>query len=74
MGKYFSVTAKGKTYKIRLPKFMQSGKKDAPVSVGHAIKSKEDRKSQFEAVEKELNSVGKSEMEKQIFDNDYTDN
>ena len=73
MGKYFSVTAKGKTYKIRIPKFLQSSKDDAPLSVGHATKAKRDRKSQLEEVDRELSDVGKSEMEKQVFDNDYTD-
>jgi hypothetical protein len=76
MGKSYSVTVGGKTYKISLPKFLsgdkQTSHKAVPVSIGHGVKAKTDRKNELDRIDRELSDVGKSDMEKEVFDGDYT--
>jgi hypothetical protein len=69
----YTISVGGKTYKLKLPKFMRSKNTDAPVSVGHAVKAKTDRRNQLDEMDRQLREVGRSATEKEIFDNDYTD-
>lgn len=72
MGKSYTVKVGGKTYSIALPKFLSGDKKSTtehtPVSIGHGVKAKTNRKNQLDEIERQLNDVGKSDMEKEVFD------
>jgi hypothetical protein len=70
----FKVSVGDKTYNIKIPKFLRAKASDTPVSAGHAAKAKADRKNELDRIDRELSNAGKSQMETEIFDNDYTDN
>lgn len=75
-GKGYTVSVGGKKYTIKLPKFLsrkEETKTSVPVSIGHGVKAKKDRYNELDRIDKELSNVGKSDMEKEVFDNDYTD-
>jgi hypothetical protein len=76
MGKSYSVTVGGKKYSIKLPSFLsgdkKTSKKAVPVNIKHAVKAKKDRYNELDRIDKELSNVGKSEMEKEVFGDDYT--
>lgn len=73
----YTIKVGGKSYTIPVPSFL-SGKKDdlktsTPVSIGHGVQAKRDRKNQLDEIDRQLKEVGRSNTEKEIFDNDYTD-
>lgn len=74
-GKGYTISVGGKKYTINLPKFL-GGKKDGedatPVSIGHAVRAKRDRKNQLDEINRQLEEVGQSDMEKEVFESDYT--
>jgi hypothetical protein len=71
MGKKYTIKVGDKSYSIPVPKFLSGDKEtktSAPVSIGHAVEAKTNRKNQLDEIERQLNDVGKSDMEKEVFD------
>ena len=70
MPKSYSIRIGDKVVNIPLPSFLGGRAKsnDVPVSIGHGIDLKVQRKNQLDELERQLENVGKSEMERKVFD------
>jgi hypothetical protein len=73
MSKTYSITVGGKTYSITIPSFLGGGqstvnKDNAPFSAKRAADDIKGRRNQLDELDRQLKDVGKTEMEKEVFD------
>lgn len=71
--KGYTITVGGKKFTIKLPSILSGGKaltkENAPFSMKRALQDKQRHLNELDALDQQMKDVGRSEIEKEIFDN-----